>query len=110
MGVTSHPTDLHDETLTAKERQEEIGRRIRILIEELGKAGATASEVSYMSAYVGTELGLSITDNSFTVNPVVLQGVVDATWEAKRDKETKEQRQEAAQRPDENAVEGEIVH
>jgi hypothetical protein len=69
---------LNDENIEGKERYSTLGERTREFVGNLLVDGAKPQEVSYVLAYVATELGLRVTENSYMVFPMVLSGVKDA--------------------------------
>jgi hypothetical protein len=69
---------LKDENIEDKIRYYTLGERTREFVGDLLVDGAKPQEVSYVLAYIATELGLRVTENSYMVFPMVLSGVKDA--------------------------------
>ena len=57
----------------------ELLSQVRDFVHELLDEGAAPPQISFCLAYVATELGLAMTDNSPRVVPVVLDAVAHAT-------------------------------
>ena len=75
--MTTHADtiDFNDDSISQKERNLALAQLSRKAVNELLNMGVSAEEISYMFAYVATELGLYHTENSFMVFPTVLDGI-----------------------------------
>ena len=87
---------LNDESMESRDRYRTLGERTRRFVAVLAEDGAHAKEISYILAYIATEFGLHITENSFRVFPMVLSGITDAGNSAIENERTAEAEHEVS--------------
>jgi hypothetical protein len=79
--------DLRDNKLTDVERCEILLELSREMADDLIHIGAEPPDISYFMAYVATELGLAVTNNSPMVYPRILDALRTAgrnAWQARK--------------------------